>query len=1126
MRARVQRETFTDEELWTVARAVVEEEGLVAHHFRSYEYFVREGLMRLLRNMSPVEIKTKHGVVQLIFSNVEIGPPTVREVDGSERHNVTPNECRLRNLSYVAPIYAKVSLKLDDREIVKSERVQIGIIPIMVRSSICPTSRMMPEELLAIGEDPRDPGGYFVINGAERVIVPIEDLAPNKILVTVKEQDSTPQYSATVISIAYGRQSKVEVTYKPGGPVRVFFAKIHKGIPLIVLLRALGFTNDRQIVEFVSNVPEVQEMLIPSFMEAEGIETPQEAMRYIGNRIAYGYAEEFRTERAEQMIDNNFLIHVGTTKEARFRKGILLCEMVGRMLETAAGLRKPDDKDHYANKRIKMESPLLTELYRAALNKLVRDLRYQLERVLITRQPITLSTFIRPGIVNDTVLTAFSTGNWPGGRVGVTQILNRTNYLATIGHLRRIQSPLSRSQPHFEARDLHGTHWGRICPAETPEGANAGLVKNLALGAEITVPLTEEEEGELRGKLLRLGLVSMMSYLERRTRKRELKAKVYINSELVGYHPDGRRLVEELRRMRRAGEISQSVNFVIREYERFQEVEIYTDEGRVRRPLLVVDDGQVLLKRQMVEDISQGTLKARDLHSVGVIEFLDAAEEENALVAISPNEVTEEHTHAEISPLLMLGAVAGIIPYSNHNQSPRNVYEASMAKQALGLPLVTYELRTDSRLHLMIYPQKAIVRTKTMELVGLDERPIGQNFVVAILTGYGYNIEDAVVLNKSAIERGLALTVSYRTYEVEARQYLGGERDKITVPDPSVRGYKGEAYYRMLDRDGIAIPESEMTGGTVMVGVVSPPRFLEEYVRASAREMVWRDASEAVRPSEVGILDEVFISRTTEGNTLVKPRVRTLCFPEIGDKFASRHGQKGVIGMVFHQADMPYTASGIVPDLIINPHAFPSRMTVGQLIESLAGKLGAVKAEFIDGSPFIGKPLEEIRAELEAIGFKSSGTEVMYDGLTGRRYEVEIFIGVTFYQRLHHLVRDKIHARSRGQVQMLTRQPTEGRSRGGGLKFGEMERDCLLAYGASYLLLDRLLEQSDKYTVYFCEKCGLAAYYDLKQERLVCPIHGKNPPVKLVTLSYAFYLLLNELLSMGIYPKVILEEVV
>ncbi|RLG08423.1 MAG: DNA-directed RNA polymerase subunit B'', partial [Thaumarchaeota archaeon] len=859
--------------------------------------------------------------------------------------------------------------------------------------------------------------------GSERVIVAIEDLAPNRVIVTEKEANGS-QLSAIVISAAYGRQARTEVTYKPDGPVKVFFSRIYKGIPAIIMLRALGMTNDREILNLISPLREVQELLQPSFEEAAGIDTEHEALRYIGNRIAFGYAEEYRIQRAEQLIDSVLLPHIGTNKAARYQKAVFLCEVIGRLLETSLGIRKPTDRDHYANKRLKLAGPLMMELYRMAFMKLLRDVRYQLERAAASRYPVRISTFVRPGIITDFVKHAFATGNWPGGRVGVTQLLNRTNHLATISHLRRVQSPLSRSQPHFEARDLHGTHWGRICPAETPEGSNCGLVKNLALTAEISYPVKKRAILE---KLYSLGVVPLSEALIKR---RRYAAKVFVDGLLVGYHANGEKLVQNLRELRRRGEISLSVNAALYRYPHVQEVWINMDEGRVRRPLIVVKDGRPLLTREHVEGLKSRTLRFRDLISMGVIEFLDAEEEENALVALKPEDVTPEHTHLEICPYAILGAVVSIIPYAEHNQSPRNIYEGAMGKQALGVFAINYNLRVDSRSHLLVYPQKPIVVTKATELIGIEGRPIGQNMVVAILTGQGYNMEDAVVLNKSAVERGLALSLSYRTYEVEARTYIGGEKDVIKIPDSNVRGYRGEHAYRVLDLDSLAHIEADVNGGTVIVGVQSPPRFLEEYQRAPARELVWRDASETVRPSEAGVVDSIFITKNEEGNKLVKAKVRSFCPAEIGDKFASRHGQKGVVGMLLSQEDMPYTESGIVPDLIINPHAFPSRMTIGQLLESMAGKVGAIKGEFIDGTPFMGKPVEELKRELEALGFKSSGKEVMYDGLTGKRYEAEIFIGVVYYQKLHHLVRDKIHARSRGRVQMLTRQPTEGRSRG------------------------------------------------------------------------------------------------
>jgi len=1108
---------LTQEDLWEVMRAFIEDEGLVQHHLRSYNYFVKEGLRELIKSLGDLEIRTKYGTLTLKMRNPEIGKPVIEEIDGTVIENVTPMECRLRNLTYAAPFYVTMNLYLDGKPITGPERIRVGMIPIMVKSDICPLSKLSDEELMEIGEDPRDPGGYFIINGSERVIVAIEDLAPNRIMVTVKDSESG-QLSAVVISAAYGRQARTEVTYKPGGTIKVFFSRIYKGIPAIIMLRALGMTNDRDIVNMISPLKEVQELLESSFKEAEGIDTEYEALRYIGNRIAFGYAEEYRIQRAEQLIDNVFLPHIGMKKVARYQKAIFLCEMIGKLLETSLGIRKPTDRDHYASKRLKLAGPLLMELYRMAFMKLLRDIRYQLERAAASRYPVKVSTFVRPGIITDFVKHAFATGNWPGGRVGVTQLLNRTNHLATISHLRRVQSPLSRSQPHFEARDLHGTHWGRICPAETPEGSNCGLVKNLALSAEISFPARKRE---LLETLYSLGVVPLTEVIMKR---KAYTAKVFVDGLLVGYHVNGEKLAESLRVLRRRGEISNSINLALYKYDHVQEVWINTDEGRVRRPLIIVENGRPLLKKEHIKALKNRTLRFRDLVSMGIIEFLDAEEEENAYVALRPEDLTEEHTHLEICPYATLGAVVSIIPYAEHNQSPRNIYEGAMGKQALGIFAVNYDLRVDSRMHVLIYPQRPLVTTKSMELLGLNERPIGQNMVVAVLTGQGYNMEDAVVLNKSSIERGLGLSLSYRTYEVEARIYVGGQKDVVCIPEPTVRGYRGEQSYRVLDADGLAHIESDVAGGDVIVGVKSPPRFLEEYQRAPAREIVWRDTSEAVRPSEAGVVDNIFITKTDEGNKLIKARVRSFCVTEIGDKFASRHGQKGVVGMAFSQEDMPYTESGIVPDVIINPHAFPSRMTIGQLLESIAGKVAALKGEFIDGTPFMGKSLDELRKELEELGFKSTGKEVMYDGLTGKKFEAEIFIGVVYYQRLHHLVRDKIHARARGQVQMLTRQPTEGRSRGGGLKFGEMERDCLIAHGASFLLLDRLLEQSDKYTAYFCKKCGLPVYYDLKQERFVCPIHGKDAEVRPVTMSYAFYLLLEEMMSMGLYPKLLFKE--
>ncbi|MEM3346371.1 MAG: DNA-directed RNA polymerase subunit B, partial [Desulfurococcaceae archaeon] len=512
-----------------------------------------------------------------------------------------------------------------------------------------------------------------------------------------------------------------------------------------------------------------------------------------------------------------------------------------------------------------------------------------------------------------------------------------------------------------------------------------------------------------------------------------------------------------------------------------------------------------------------------DLVKAGIIEYLDPDEEESAYVALSPEMVTNEHTHLELWLPGIFGITASIIPYSEHNQSPRNMYEAAMAKQALGLSSAAFQRRVDTRGHLLHYVQKPLVTTKAIS-VGYEERPSGQNMVVAVLTYTGYNMEDAVILNKSSVDRGLARSTFFRLYATVEYKYPGGIQDEITRPPPSVRGYRGHQAYELLEDDGIVAPETEVYGGQVLVGKTSPPRFLsaQEY---GVGGLTRQDTSVAVRHGEKGVVDVVVITLDDEGNKLIKVKVRDLRIPELGDKFASRHGQKGVVGLLVPQYDMPFNEEGVTPDLIINPHAFPSRMTVGQLLESIAGKAAALQGEFIDATPFYeNKSIDNFRLILKRHGYMPTGEEVVYDGRTGEKLESPVFIGIVYYQKLHHMVADKIHARARGPVQILTRQPTQGRSRAGGLRWGEMEVDCLVGHGTSILLRETMRERSDLTRVYICTECGLIGYYDKNKGRFMCPIHKEKAELKPVEISYAFKLLLQELISMGIRPRIYIED--
>ena len=1225
-----------------IVESYFKQRSLVNHQLASYDDCIPVGdgkesrMEKIVRNIrigsdEPVE-DDEGGLVKLDLldkeiivrlKNLRLGRPTIKEANGAE-HHATPMECRLRKLTYFSPVYLDFKIFRDDLPpspgtemgFQEETSVHIGNLPIMVRSGRCNLNhnhvdenrRLSPDTsaedydrytqlLRKSGEDPLDPGGYFIINGTERVLISMEDLAPNRVTVEKNKKYAHETQVAKIFSQKDGVRKPLNVEKRRDGMLMVKIPSAGTTpIPLVLLMRALGVENDREIFASIAGPPEAMKFTVANLNdlrdnEEYGVDTSEEALAWLEKKFAAGQQKEYRESRIQNLLDNELLPHLGSNIDNREKKAIFLGRIARQVLEMAIKDKDPNDKDHYANKRVRLAGDLIEDLFRVSLQQLARDLKYQLERHHNRKRELRISSCLRPDVLTTKIMHALATGNWVGGRSGVSQLLDRTTYLSALSHMRRVTSPLVRSQPHFEARDLHPTQWGRLCPNETPEGQNCGLVKNAAQMIDVS---EEVPESDVKALLKEAGVNDNPDGWADGSR-------IHVNGDIFGLHKRPLKLVSQFKRRRRSGRIRPEVS--IRHDLENRDVYINTDRGRMLRPLLIIDHGSLQITKMHLEGLSSGEITFSDLVSGGVVEWVDAEEEEDLLIAprpfdlpalspknnrpinpakvewtnlgehgISHAEVSAEvkmpngevktekfkvplnyhqenidalkrkekkdntvlvYTHVEIDPQLIMGVCASLVPYPEHNSTPRVTGGTAMVKQSLGVASANFRLRPDTRAHVMHYPQRSIVGTRAMTSTKFDQRPGGQNFVVAIVSHHGYNMQDAVIMNRASVERALGRSAFIRTYNAENKRFPGGQEERIEVPGTGldeIKGLKSWDSYSHLERDGLPVPEVELTsqegGRGILVGKTSPPRFLEESHGAFLQAQERRESSMMVRHGEHGWVDNIFVTESLDSGRLVRITLRTNKIPELGDKFASRHGQKGIIGRLVEQEDMPFTEDGVIPDLLINPHAIPSRMTVAHVLEMIGGKVGSMEGRRIDGTAFTGEKEESLRSGLLRNGLRHTGRESMINGETGESFPVETFVGVIYYQRLHHLVSSKLHARSRGRVQILTRQPTEGRARQGGLRFGEMERDCLISHGASMVIKDRLLDESDGWNLMVCNtpRCGHIAYYDWKRRTTICPVCGDRSDVHSVQTSYAFKLLLDEMKSLGVAMRLELED--
>jgi DNA-directed RNA polymerase subunit B len=923
-------------------------------------------------------------------------------------------------------------------------------------------------------------------------MVMAEDLAENQPFI---ETNSKDELTLKLFSSKGTYRIPVLISESKEGTIEVSFSKF-KDIPAMVILKTLGLIKESDIAKYIGKETD---SVIVNLYEFANIATKEDAMLYISEKTNLQGTKKEILDRVKQRIDSYLFPHISQKKEDRLKKAITLCKLIKQFLIAKENPKLRTDKDHYANKRVRLSGDLLATLFRVNLGILIRDIQYSLQKSAKRKKFFSIKIIAKSTLFSHRVESAIATGSWTGERSGITQNMDKTNYLAIISQLQRVSSMLPSDQENFAARTLHPTHYGRFCPIETPEGTEIGLRKNLAILSRVSTRTDLDEEKFLKDLIVQ-GLHGMETG--------EKGTEVFFNGIFIGSIKNPMEFTRSIREKRRRSELPIQMN--IRYDENFQIITISTEPGRVLRPLIIIDNGISKLKNEHLLRIEQGEIGWKDIVKEGIIEYLDAAEEEEALVALYESELTPEHTHLEIDPTDVFGVVTSLVPYSNHDQSSRLNRGSKTQKQALGLYAANYLARIDTDVSILQYPQKPIVRSFIYDT--LQAYPAGQNLVVAVMTYEGYNMEDALVFNKGSLERGVGRSFYFRPYSTIEMNYAGGLKDEITIPDKDASGYKTEASYRHLESDGIVYPEAEIGEGEVMIGKVSPPKFLSEAREISIRTK--KESSVSMKQEEKGIVEGVLVTEDDDGNKIVQVKTRDQRIPELGDKFATSHGQKGVIGLIVDEEDVPFTSKGIRPDVIFNPHGLPSRMTVGYLLELLAGKVGCLKGEVMDGTAFSGADKKELEEQLQELGFRYDGKETMYSGVTGQKMQAKIFVGNLYYLKLKYMVGNKLHGRASGKIALLTRQPVEGRARGGALRLGEMEQQALVAHGASLLLKERY--DSDKVLLHVCTRCGALATEDNIRNKTVCPLCNSEE-VESVEISYAFKLLVEELQGLHIH---------
>ncbi|XP_033741711.1 DNA-directed RNA polymerase III subunit RPC2-like isoform X2 [Pecten maximus] len=916
------------QEKWRLLPAFLKVKGLVKQHIDSFNFFINNDIKSIMKANEKISSDADPNFY-MKYLNIYVGMPDVEEGFNITKP-ISPHECRLRDMTYSAPLTVDIEYTRGNQRIVR-KNLPIGRMPMMLRSSNCVLTGKSPAEMAKLNECPMDPGGYFIVKGNEKVILIQEQLSKNRMIVdTSAGRKGTIECSVT--SSTHERKSKTYVTTKK----EKFYLRHNtfaEDIPVAIAFKAMGIECDQEIVQMIGSEEEVLTAIAPCLEECHRAQvfTQTQALKYIGMRVRqrrmWGPPKKSKVDDARDVLHSVVLAHVPVVKWNFKVKSAYMALMVRRVILAKGNKVKADDRDYYGNKRLELAGQLLSLLFEDLFKKFNSELKRIADMTIPKPRAaqFDIVKHMRQDQITNGLVNAISTGNWSIKRFkmdrgGVTQVLSRLSFISALGMMTRISSQFEKTRKVSGPRSLQPSQWGMLCPSDTPEGESCGLVKNLALMTHIT---TDHEEKPIIRLAFNLGVedIQLLSGEEMTSPKVFL---VFLNGNILGVIRDHKKLVRTFRLMRRAGFIDEFVSVCTNQSHRC--VYISTDGGRLCRPYIIVKEGRPLVKQKHIEELTQGFRSFDDFLKEGLVEYLDVNEENDCMISLYEADINRETTHLEIEPFTILGVCAGLIPYPHHNQSPRNTYQCAMGKQAMGTIGYNQRNRIDTLLYLLCYPQAPLVKSKTIELIHFDKLPAGQNATVAVMSYSGYDIEDALILNKASLDRGFGRCLVYRKQACTLKRYANHSFDKVMGPMLDATTHRPVWRHSILDMDGICSPGEKVESKQVMVNKYMPTVTMNPLQTPSgqAQQPEYRDVPITYKGGEPSYIEKVLITSNPEEAFLIKMLLRQTRRPEIGDKFSSRHGQKGVCGLIVPQEDMPFTDLGICPDIIMNPHGYPS----------------------------------------------------------------------------------------------------------------------------------------------------------------------------------------------------------